>query len=371
MRRALLLLTAVLALALGGAGRAQDAATAAESASSALVDAVQAMMAATEAKDRVAALTQTIKAYEAGLATLRGALRNAQLRQEALERDLSAKRTEIGQLIGALSSLDATPGPLLLIHPGGPLGTVRSGMVMADITPALQGQADALKAELGELSKLKALREAAADLLVQGMGQAQATRTALSQAMSDRTDLPARMIDDPARLQELLDSASTLQSFAEGLSVDVEAPPGFADQKGRLSLPVLGRVVLRPGEADARGVKRPGIAVATRSLALVTAPWAATVRYVGPLLDYGNVMILEPGDGYLIVLAGMDTVYARTGEVVGANAPLGLMGGDAGADADLTQIQATGAEAGETLYVELRQGARPVDPLDWFGPSQG
>lgn len=370
MRRAALPVLLALSLALGGRAGA-DAVEDATAASAALAQAVEALQAAQGAKDQVAALTQTIKAYEAGLATLRAAMRNVELRQEALTRDLGTKREQIARLIGALSGLDAQPGPLLLLHPGGPLGTVRSGMVMADVTPALEAQAEALKAELTELAKLQALQGSAAAQLQAGMDQVQQSRTALSQAMSDRTKLPKRLIDDPAKLENLLNSASTLTSFAEGLAPDPAAPEGFAAQKGRLPLPVLGRIVLRPGEADARGVKRPGLTLATRPLALVTAPWAATVRYVGPLLDYGNVMILEPGDGYLIVLGGLDRVYAETGSVVGANAPLGMMGGAEGTDADLTQPQGPGAETPETLYLELRQGAEPVDPLEWFGQGQG
>ena len=61
--------------------------------------------------------------------------------------------------------------------------------------------------------------------------------------------------------------------------------------------------------------------------ALVTAPWPATIRYRGPLLDYGNVMILELGSGYLLILAGLETVYGEVGDVVPAGAALGLMGG--------------------------------------------
>jgi murein hydrolase activator len=366
-RRFALVLT--LGLLQPGAALA-DAAADATAASAALADAVTSLKGATDTKDRVASLTQTIKAYEAGLSSLRGALRNAELRQEALKRDLATKRTEIGQLVGAMSGLDAEPGPLLLLHPGGPLGTVRSGMVLADVTPALMAEAETLKAELTELATLQALQLSAAETLQTGMAEAQTARTELSKAISDRTDLPKRLIDDPAALQQLEASAKTLDAFAKGLKTDEGAPIGFAAQKGHLSLPVLGRIVLRPGEPDAKGARKPGITIATRSLAMVTAPWAATVRYVGPLLDYGNVMILEPGDGYLIVLAGLDTVYVETGQVVGANAPLGLMGGAAAAEADLTQAQGTGAEASQTLYLELRQGARPVDPGSWFGPIQ-
>jgi murein hydrolase activator len=189
--------------------------------------------------------------------------------------------------------------------------------------------------------------------------------------MSDRKKLPKRFIDDQAALETLLKSAATLDGFAKALAPDAAAPAGFELQKGRLPWPVLGRAVLQPKEPDAKGVKKPGLTLGTRALALVTSPWAATVRYVGPLLDYGNVMILEPGDGYLIVLAGMDSVYVETGDVVGAGAPLGLMGGAKGQDADLLTQQGGGAEVTETLYLELRQGARPIDPTDWFGPTEG
>ena len=60
---------------------------------------------------------------------------------------------------------------------------------------------------------------------------------------------------------------------------------------------------------------------------MVISPWAATIRYTGPLLDYGNVMILEPGGGYLLVLAGLEQVYGTVGDVVARGAALGLMGG--------------------------------------------
>ena len=120
--------------------------------------------------------------------------------------------------------------------------------------------------------------------------------------------------------------------------------------------------------ADATGTRRPGLTLATRAHALVLSPWPATIRYRGPLLDYGNVMILEPGGGYLLVLAGMDILYGEVGEVVAAGAPLGLMGGTEAASDDLFAAVEDdgGARETETLYLELRQGATPVDPAEWF-----
>lgn len=348
--------------------RAETVAEQATKAASDLQRAVTALGAATEARDRVAALTQTIRAYETGLEALRGALRQAALREASLTRAFEAKRDGIGRLLGVLAMMEANPGPLLLLHPDGAVATARSGMILADVTPALQSEALALKAELQELADLRKLQLSAGAVLERGLATAQEARTALSKAISDRTDLPTRFTEDPDVLKSLLDSADTLDAFAAGLSLAADAGISFAGEKGRLPLPVLGTVLRLPGEADAAGVRRPGLSLATQPRALVTAPWPATIRFRGPLLDYGNVMILEPGDGYLLVLGGMETLYGEVGEVVAAGAPLGLMGGPATVSAEFVTLapDGSGGRDTETLYMELRQGALPVDPMPWF-----
>lgn len=354
----------VLALPL----RAETVAEQAAKASADLLAAVAALDAATEARDRVSALSQTIRAYETGLAALRGALRAAARREATLTRVFEAKRDGIGRLLGVLATMEANPGPLLLLHPEGAVSSARSGMILADVTPALQSEALALKSELQELADLRALQLSAGAVLEAGLATAQTARSELSQAISDRTDLPRRFTEDPEVLKGLLDSADTLDAFAAGLAPDTGSDPTFADEKGRLPLPVLGTVLRRPGEADAAGVRRPGVTLATQERALVTTPWPATIRYRGPLLDYGNVMILEPGDGYLLILTGMDILYGEVGEVLALDAPLGLMGGREGTDGEfaVTLPDGTGGRDTETLYMELRQGTKAVDPMDWF-----
>ena len=347
---------------------AETVAEQAARASADLLAAVDALQAADGARDRVAALTQTIRAYEDGLAALREALRQAALRQAELTLRFEAERDRIARLTGVLSQLESQPGPLLLMHPAGPLGTVRSGMMLADVTPALQAEADRLRAELTELDDLRKLQLSAGETLARGLSAAQEARTALSQAISDRTDLPRRFDADPATLKALLESADTLDAFAAGLAPDAADTEDFAAAKGRLPLPASGTLLRRMDEADAAGIRRPGLTFATRPRALVTAPWPGTIRYRGPLLDYGNVMILEPGGGYLLVLAGLGTVYGEVGEVVAAGAPLGLMGGQEPELADILSAaqEGGGARETETLYLELRQGTAPVDPAEWF-----
>ncbi len=373
----MILRTALLAfLLLAPMAQAQDIAAQAAKASADLTAAIAALQEAGGARDRVAALTGTIRAYEEGLAALREAMRQAELREATLKMSFTAKRDRIAQLVTVLAGMEKNPGPLLLLHPDGPLGTARSGMILADVAPALQAETEALKSELQELHDLRALQQTAATTLSSGLQAAQDARTALSKAISDRTDLPKKFTEDPAVMNAILQSAATLDDFAALLSTDGGIDGGavsqpFAGAMGVLPLPVLGSLIRRPDEADAAGVRRPGMTLATRPRALVTAPWPATIRYLGPLLDYGNVIVLEPGDGYLLVLAGLGTLYGEVGDIVPAGAPLGLMGGNEAADPDLAVSSegATGASDTETLYLELRLGASPVDPSEWFAAT--
>lgn len=352
---------------------AQDPATAAREAGEQLSLAAEALAEAEGAQNRVKALTQVIAAYEDGLEAMRDGLRRASLREQALGAELQAREAEIAQLLGVLSTMGNAPVPVLLMHPSGPVGTARAGMILSEVAPALDARALELRDKVQELSVLRVLQQSAADKLQEGLEGVQEARTALSTAMAERTDLPRRFTEDPVRTALLIASTETLEGFASGLSeiaVD-EAPgslPDITARKGALPLPAEGVILRRAGEADAAGVARPGILLATRPRALVTAPSAATVRYRGPLLDYGNVIILEPQAGILLVFAGLDVVYGQAGQVLPGGSPVGLMGG-AGTEGDLllpADAQDTGARRTQTLYIEVRQDNSPVDPLTWF-----
>ncbi len=359
-------------LVLAGAAHAQDdPGVIARRAAGQLEAAQNALAAAEQAGDRVAALTLTIRAYENGLIALREGLRRAAIREAALRKRFEVKRAEVMRLLGVLQSIESSPAALLLLHPSGPVGTARSGMIISQVTPALQQEAETLRAALEEIALLRALQESAAGTLQDGLAGVQQARTALSQAISNRVDLPTRLLADPAALARLIDSSETLQAFASGLT-DMEVAgagqPDFDASRGGLPLPVAGTVLRRPGEADAAGIARPGVVVATEPRALVTTPWPATIRYRGPLLDYGNVMILEPGGGYLLVLAGLEEVYGDLGEVLPAGAPVGLMGGNVPQGAAFLATATDGGGAGrtETLYIEARAGEDPINPGQWF-----
>ncbi|MBA84703.1 MAG: peptidase M23 [Rhodobacteraceae bacterium] len=352
---------------------ATDPATAARAAAKALEEAAESLAQAKSARDRVKALTVTLKAYEDGLEAMRDGLRQAALQEARLTQELRAREAEVAQLLGVLQSIASAPTPVTMVHPDGPTGTARAGMLLADVTPALNARALELRTKLEEVQTLRTLQQSAADTLRRGLEGVQTARAELSQALADRKDLPRRFTEDPVKTAILISSTETLEGFASGLYdiTNDEASgslPDISHRKGALPLPVQGRVLLRAGESDAAGIARPGVVLATRPRALVSTPTAATIRYLGPLLDYGNVMILEPQSGVLFVFAGLETVYGRAGQVLPGGSPVGLMGGtDAQPGTILSEASdGAGTQASETLYIEVRQDNVAVDPAAWF-----
>ena len=367
-------LTFIVLLLLSPTARADtDPRQAAAAAVAVLEDAAVALVYAETARDRVKALSAAVKGYEAGLAAMRVGLRQVALREARMTQEINRREDGISRLLGVLQTIVRSPAPTVLLHPSGPVKTARSAMLLADVTPGLQAQAQALRRDLDEVTALRQLQQQASNHMQKGLVGAQLARTKLSQAMSGRRDLPQRFVEDPLQTAVLIAATETLAAFANsvGLIATEEmttALPDIAGQKGRLAMPVRGQLLRLKDEADAAGVVRPGIGLATRPRALVTAPTAATIRYLGPLLDYGQVLILEPQKDTLFVLAGLAQVYGKIGQVVPAGSPLGLMGGQTPQiDAILSQSRdGTGIDRTETLYIEVRQGETPVDPLDWF-----
>ena len=371
MKRVVALVTALL---LAGFAQAQgDPAADARAAAQQLEQASVALQEAVEARDRVRALTETVRAFEAGLGAMREGLRQVATREATLTRRLEARDGELAQLLGVIQTIEISPPPVLMLHPSGPVGSARSGMMLADVTPGLARKAQELRSDLEEVQTLRLLQQSALDKMEQGLAGIQKARAELSQAIADRTDLPSRFTEDPVRTAILISSTETLGGFASGLSLigveEIEDTDiDISDQKGEIDLPVQGVILHRAGDADAAGIRRDGIIVATRPRALVVSPVSATIRYRGPLLDLGNVVILEPQAETLFVLSGLDEVYGDTGQVIPAGTPVGIMGGttpNLGTILSLSS-EGSGTDRSETLYIVVREGGSPVDPEDWF-----
>lgn len=325
------------------------------------------------AKDRLSALTDGIISFEESLSLARDSLRQISVLEARAQQKLSVEEEAYGELIGVLLSIDKSPIQAELLHPDGPMSTARGGMLIADLLPALEEKVQSLRSDLEAARYLSELQyQVTLDLQV-GLVALQETRAALGRAIADRDDLPKRFVEDPAQTAILLAAADTLDIFADGLSLiaknEVEGSlPDITTRKGTLPMPVQGKVIRYFNEADAAGMKRPGIVVATSDNALVRTPTAATIRYRGPLLDYGLVSILEPQKDILYILAGLSTVYGDIGEVLPAGSPVGLMGMSEIFDEKnlIETLNESAGLRGETIYIEVRVNKAPENPLTWF-----
>jgi septal ring factor EnvC (AmiA/AmiB activator) len=349
-----------------------DPATRAMEAARALESATEALQAATRQADRIAALTQTVQAYEDGLAALREGLRDAQLAEAAQTRLLSDRSAELSRLLAVLMGTASLEDGVILVHPQGALAAARAGLSLRDVAPALGRDVAALREQLEDIAALRRARQYGLLALEQGLASAQDARLALTQAIAERGPLPKRLSEDPDNLAALAASAASLDAFARDLAersvslagVADSALQGFRNAKGRLPFPVRGTVLRGFGMPDQAGVARDGIDIATLPEAVVSAPWAGTVRYAGPLAGRGQVVIFEPDEDILLVMVGLGEVLVETAEILPQGAPLGTMPAQSG-------DQSPAGSRGETLYFEMRETGKPIDPADWFALTAG
>ncbi len=137
----------------------------------------------------------------------------------------------------------------------------------------------------------------------------------------------------------------------------------FKDAKGKLGFPAQGQVVRRFGEDDGLGGKAQGLMLATRAGAQVTVPADGKVEFAGSLRTYGQVLILNPGDGYRVIIAGMDKVTASVGEFLRAGEPVGVMGGG---PASVTLFGEVVQDGRPVLYIEFRNSTEAIDSGPWW-----
>ena len=128
--------------------------------------------------------------------------------------------------------------------------------------------------------------------------------------------------------------------------------------------PAPGADVQDFGVDDGLGGLARGVSYATAPNAQVVAPADGWVLFKGPYLNYGQIVILNPGSDYTIVLAGLAAVNVEVGQFVREGQPLGTMGSHTIAP---TLATSAGASA-PTLYIELRKHDQPVDPAGWWAP---
>ena len=323
-------------------------------------------------RNRIKALSNLIQKTENSLSDLRSKYRFIKLQTGKLNKDLIFQKEKISKLAGALLVVGQEPLQSKLLHPEGALNTARSSLILSDILEGVRTEAEDLNRDLEKLQLLTNLSQRAEKEMQLSLEIIQTARATLVKAASDRTDLPLRFIDDPEKISSLSKSSKSLGEFAVALNslerkLIIPNEPILKNNKGGLTLPTEGVVTRKFNEADAAGIVRPGIIIRTKEYAFVTSPVAATVRYAGPLSDYGMVSILEPSEGILFIFAGLNHVFGEPGQILPEASLVGLMGGeDKNIETFTTEKELNSGRLSQSLYIEVRRNDEPQNPFDWF-----
>lgn len=219
---------------------------------------------------------------------------------------------------------------------------------------SLANEAGDLRELLARIEKERKAQEAAAR-----KAEAEAARAAAEAAAKARTE---REMAAAARKPEADTAAQRGRARNGTLGATVsEAPeaqvvalstlrPGlFSQAKGRLAFPAQGRMVQAFGERLSTGGEARGITLETQPAAQIVAPYDGQVVFAGPFRDYGQLLIIEHGEGYHMLLAGFERIDSAVSQTLLAGEPVGVM--------------ARPAEGSPRLYIELRHNGRPINPL--------
>ncbi len=200
----------------------------------------------------------------------------------------------------------------------------------------------------------------------------------LAQQATSLKDLISRMENEieAAAVAKAEAEVAAARNRAEAAAAGANRPPprslgptdriapavAVADAKGLLPLPASGRMVKRFGADDGVGGKTLGMSLETRAGGQVSSPADGWVVYAGPFRSYGQLLIINAGDGYHLLLAGMDAIDVQLGQFVLAGEPVATMAFPKLASADPADIVSTQP----VLYIEFRKDGASIDPAPWW-----
>ncbi len=346
-----------------------------------------------EVAQRLVLIARDIQSREAAIAAAEA--RVLRLNKEAIviRAGLAAKQDVIAELLAGLQRLEQNPPPALVVEPGDVLAALRGAMMFGTIVPELRGEAEELARQLSGLERITtivAAEKAAIRKEIAGLESAQAQVRGLAERkrllaaagngrLEQEKDRAAELASKAKTLKQLIDSLAAERRRAEAQQAEKAAAEEiekrrqeaalhkpaieFSKARGRLDFPAQGSILKRFGDDDGLGGTIRGLAVATRDGAQVTAPAAGSVEFAGPFRSYGQLLILNAGGGYHILLSGMTDIGAAMGDFVRAGEPVGTMGtGPSPAALIGEQFQ----DGSPVLYIEFRKDGEAIDSAPWW-----
>jgi murein hydrolase activator len=345
-----------------------------------------------------------VRGVETRIGDAEGRLRVLDAREQQVRSSLESRRSEVVEVLAALQRAGRRTPPALLVRPEDALQSLRTAMLLGSVVPQLNARAEKLAADLGELVALRLTIARERDHLATDRDKIRSDQTRLAALIDERQRQQASkekdMEAEGARAIALSRQVDDLQGLISTMEQDVRSAAkaavnaslqgvpatangkldlaalknpnrkspaiAFASAKGLFALPVNGGKIRDFGGSDGAGGVEKGISLATRPGAQVTTPCDGWVVYAGPFRSYGQLLILNAGGGYHVLIAGMERISVNIGQFVLTGEPVATMG----TTSQVASILATTVSQ-PVLYVEFRKDGTPIDPGPWWAANEG
>ena len=344
-------------------------------------------------RDMVAAAS-IIQEQERRAAQVEMDLADLRAKEDAKFAHLKARRGQLAKVLVALERVARYPPEALMTQPIPPSDTVRSAILLLAVVPEIEARALRLRDDIDSLTAARrevAVKKGQLDQVTAGL---EAERRRLAALFGQQTALKHRTLAqaraEMRRMNELAAQATDLRELLERVSKNRQqlaeraratAPKAGTDesprpetaptvdglpagltgvpitgQRGKLPPPAVGRILGRYGEVSSTGLTQKGLTLETAPGAQVVAPYEGNVVYAGQFRGYGELLIIEHGEGYHSLLAGLSRIDSTIGQWVVAGEPVGVMG--------------RSETRRPILYVELRRNGQPINPLPWLAAQR-
>ena len=310
---------------------------------------------------------------------------------EVAQNSFDKEDNNLIKTLTALQNLALKPTEALLVQPLNPVDVIRSAMILREIVPHLEERAEKIRKKLTEIENKKnqvekQINEISKQKIVMSEEHKRINslikqKSQLRNVVEIKSEKAKKNVDKLAsKAQDIRDLLTKLENQRlekerkerlkreelerkrklEEKQSDVliksnskaitNITSGFEKAKGSLPLPARGSIVTRYGEKKGLGISSKGITIASRNQAQVISPFDGNVIFSGPFRGYGNMIIIDHGDGYLSLLAGLQTLDVELGQMLLAGEPIGQMPTDGSSE----------------LYIEIRKNNQPINPAAWF-----
>lgn len=350
-----------------------------------------------------------IQKSEAELTRIEAKIAELQKDEREKRAALDGRRDEVAKLLSALVRLGRNPPPVMVTEREDALKVVRSAMLLSSAFPLLTGEARALASALSKLDLVMTESKTERDLVAREKARLEAKQIRLRGLVAEKQKAlkiaqpelaavgaeVAAISKDSQTPDQLIERGNAVVSKRTGLgdydkqkdgerAAGKDAPPKeqvvvleplgpaarsanaarmkpaipFASAKSLLPRPTLGRSVLGFGDKTQYGGDSKGTVFETRAGALISSPCDGWVIYSSEFRSYGQLLIINAGDGYHVLLAGLSQVDVQPGQFVLAAEPVGSMSNAA--------ARGGGQANAPVLYVEFRKDNKPIDPDPWW-----